>query len=94
VDDNFEAGDSLDVLENDDIRTTYQEDPESSDTLDWTTNPNGTDTTTIGIWEATNPEGTAWNGIELQLEAAQGDNALVTGGATMAPWGSTTSMAA
>ena len=80
VDDKFEAGESLNVVENDDTQTTYQEDFESSDTLGWTTNPNGTDTATTGVWEATAPEGTAWNGVELQLESNQGDNALVTGG--------------
>jgi len=80
VDDKFEAGDSLNVVENDEVQTVYQEDFESSETLGWTNNPNGTDTATTGAWEATTPEGTAWNGVELQLEATDGNSALVTGG--------------
>ena len=80
LDDTLEAGDSLNVVENDQVQLTYQEDFESSETLGWTINPNGTDTATTGVWEATTPVGTAWNGVELQLEAAQGNSALVTGG--------------
>ena len=81
VDDVVEAGDlaSIDVLENDVVQT-YQEDFESSETLGWTTNPNGTDTATTGVWQAITPEGTAWNGVQLQLEASEGNGALVTGG--------------
>ena len=79
VDDVVDAGDSINVVENDVVQV-YQEDFESSETLGWTTNPYGTDTATSGVWEATTPEGTAWNGVELQLEATQGNNAFVTGG--------------
>lgn len=73
------ADNSIDVKENDLVQS-YQEDFESSQTLGWIANPYGTDTATTGIWEATAPEGTTWNGVELQLDAAQGSNALVTGG--------------
>ena len=85
VDDVVDASDSIDVLENDvpthEAETIYAEDFESNTSLAWTTNPNGTDTATTGQWEATDPVGTSWNGVELQLEdAAQGQQALVTGG--------------
>ena len=81
VDDTVEASDSINVLENDEVQVVYQENFESSETLAWTTNPNGTDTATTGVFEATNPVGTAFNGVQLQLEdAAEGRNALVTGG--------------
>lgn len=83
VDDTFDTGSSLDVIENDqptrDGETLYSENFES-ETLGWTTDPNGTDTATTGGWEATAPVGTAWNGVELQLEAPEGDTAFVTGG--------------
>lgn len=85
VDDVVEASNSIDVMENDipthEAETLYAENFESNDTLTWTTNPNGTDTATSGLWEATDPTGTAWNGVELQLEdAAEGQQAFVTGG--------------
>jgi VCBS repeat-containing protein len=82
VDDQFEAGSNLDVMENDlplhPEEVLYEENFEGE--LGWTTNPNGTDTATSGFWEAASPVGTAWNGVQLQLGAAEGDNALVTGG--------------
>lgn len=87
VDDAYQSRDRvqiLDVMNNDiptrDGETIYEEDFES-DSLAWTTNPYGTDTATTGLWEATDPVGTSWNGVQLQLEnAANGKQALVTGG--------------
>jgi VCBS repeat-containing protein len=84
VDDSFDAGQSLDVMENDismaQPETIYANDFET-DSLTWTTDPYGSDTATAGIWEATDAVGTSWNGVQLQLEeAAQGQQALVTGG--------------
>ncbi len=75
---------SINVMENDlptnAAFTLYEEDFES-DSLAWTLNPNGTDSAATGIWEATDPVGTAWNGVSLQLDdAATGKQALVTGG--------------
>jgi hypothetical protein len=90
IDDTFDVEDGstvVDVLENDlptqEAVTLYEEDfeAESQSELTWTTNPNGTDTATTGAWEATDPVGTSWNGIELQLDdAAEGKQAFVTGG--------------
>ena len=84
VDDSFDAGESLDVMNNDihahEQKTIYAEGFES-DSLGWTINPNGTDTATTGLWESTVPVGTSWNGVQLQLEnTAEGQRALVTGG--------------
>ena len=84
VDDEFQAGEALNVMENDIANTNsdtiYANDFES-ESLAWTTNPYGTDTATAGIWEASDPVGTSWNGVQLQLEdAAHGKRALVTGG--------------
>lgn len=87
IDDTFDVSDrhsTFDVMEND-IPThdgeTHYEDGFESESLSWTVNPNGTDTATTGIWEATDPVGTSWNGVQLQLEdAANGTQALVTGG--------------
>lgn len=83
VDDSLDADQRLDVMENDEPteeeQLLYSESFEES--LGWAVNPNGTDTATSGQWEATDPVGTAWNGVQLQLEdAADGSRALVTGG--------------
>jgi aminopeptidase S len=45
----------------------------------WTANPNGTDTATAGTWERGTPQPTSWSGTSLQLAAAGGSAALVTG---------------
>ncbi|CNE13800.1 aminopeptidase Y [Mycobacterium tuberculosis] len=47
----------------------------------WTANPNGTDTATAGTWERGTPQPTSWSGTSLQLAAAGGSAALVTGAA-------------
>ncbi|NED53528.1 aminopeptidase, partial [Micromonospora aurantiaca] len=47
----------------------------------WTANPNGTDTATAGGWERGTPQPTNWSGTNLQLAAAGGSAALVTGAA-------------
>ena len=47
----------------------------------WTTDPDGTDTATSGAWERGTPQPTSWSGTALQLAAAGGDGALVTGAA-------------
>lgn len=74
----------IDVLENDlptHAAETIYEDGFESESLTWSANPNGTDTATSGTWEATDPVGTAWNGVSLQQEdAAEGTQAFVTGG--------------
>jgi hypothetical protein len=83
VDDSFEVRerlDNLNVMEND-IPTHGSEllfaDDFETESLAWTTNPYGTDTATSGLWEATDPVGTAWNGVQLQLDdAASGQQAL------------------
>ena len=83
VDDTFEAGESFNVLENDtptQAQVTIYENDFESDSLVWTTNPFGTDTATSGIFEVTTPDPTSFNGVQLQLEAASGERALVTGG--------------
>ncbi len=84
VDDTFDAGGTLDIMEND-IPTHQRKivfaDGFESNSPAWTTNPNGDDTATSGIWAATDPVGTSWNGVPLQLEdAASGHRAFVTGG--------------
>jgi subtilisin family serine protease len=46
----------------------------------WTTNPNGTDTATTGVWERGDPQGTSYSGTTLQLgTTTSGVNDLVTG---------------
>src|SRR5690606_4295502 len=47
----------------------------------WTTDPDGTDTATSGAWERGTPQPTSWSGTALQLAAAGGSGALVTGAA-------------
>lgn len=48
--------------------------------LGWTTNPNGTDTATTGVWERGDPEATSWSGTSLQQgTTVSGTNDLVTG---------------
>ncbi|GAA1880626.1 M28 family metallopeptidase [Actinomadura bangladeshensis] len=47
----------------------------------WTANPSGTDTATAGAWERGTPQPTSWSGTDLQLAAAGGSAALVTGAA-------------
>ncbi|MER7542707.1 M4 family metallopeptidase [Spirillospora sp. NPDC127506] len=47
----------------------------------WTTDPDGSDTATAGAWERGTPQPTSWSGISLQLAAAGGSGALVTGAA-------------
>jgi hypothetical protein len=47
--------------------------------LGWTTNPNGTDTATLGLWERGDPEATT-SGVTLQVGTTpSGTNDLVTG---------------
>ena len=45
----------------------------------WTTNPNGTDTATTGVWERGNPAGTNSSGVKQVNTTPSGSNALVTG---------------
>jgi lysyl endopeptidase len=46
----------------------------------WTTNPTGSDTATLGVWERGDPEPTSSGGVPLQLGTAfSGTNDLVTG---------------
>ncbi|MGI5417699.1 M4 family metallopeptidase [Actinomadura luteofluorescens] len=59
--------------------TVYSDDLESG--TGWTTNPNGTDTATAGRWERGTPQPTSYSGTSLQLAAAGGSGALVTGAA-------------
>jgi Zn-dependent metalloprotease len=59
--------------------TVYSDDLESG--TGWTTNPNGTDTATAGRWERGTPQPTSYSGTNLQLAAASGSGALVTGAA-------------
>ncbi|NKZ02212.1 M28 family peptidase [Actinomadura latina] len=47
----------------------------------WTADPDGTDTATAGTWERGTPQPTSWSGTNLQLAAAGGSGALVTGAA-------------
>ncbi|MER7542708.1 M20/M25/M40 family metallo-hydrolase [Spirillospora sp. NPDC127506] len=47
----------------------------------WTADPDGSDTATAGAWERGTPQPTSWSGISLQLAAAGGSGALVTGAA-------------
>jgi len=47
--------------------------------LGWTTNPNGTDTATTGMWERGDPEATSSSGFAMQLgTTVSGTNDLVT----------------
>ncbi|NUS57168.1 MAG: hypothetical protein HOV66_20260, partial [Streptomycetaceae bacterium] len=59
--------------------TVYSDDLESG--TGWTTDPNGTDTATAGRWERGTPQPTSYSGTSLQLAAAGGSGALVTGAA-------------
>ncbi|MEM7118240.1 MAG: hypothetical protein AAF614_37780 [Chloroflexota bacterium] len=87
----IENGVNIHLDANEDIVCTFVSDEESglelgtvfSDDFEsdqgWTVDANGSDTASAGIWERANPEGTYYYG-ELQKEdAANGDNALVTG---------------
>ncbi len=47
--------------------------------LGWTTNPDGSDTATTGIWERANPEPTSYNGAKQLGTTTSGSNDLVTG---------------
>jgi len=48
--------------------------------LGWTTDPEGSDTATTGMWERANPEGTEYSGVSYQLgTTASGSYDLVTG---------------
>lgn len=58
--------------------TVYSEDFEAS--LNWTVNPTGADSATVGQWQAAKPQATYYQTIPLQLGAASsGLQALVTG---------------
>jgi subtilisin family serine protease len=58
--------------------TVFEDDFEASG--GWTTNPNGSDTATVGQWERGNPAGTSSGGVTLQLtNTTSGSNDLVTG---------------
>jgi aminopeptidase S len=59
--------------------TVYADDFESG--TGWTADPNGTDTATAGAWQRGTPQPTSWSGTRLQLAAAGGSGALVTGAA-------------
>ena len=59
--------------------TVHSDDLESD--TGWTADPDGTDTATSGRWERGTPQPTSWSGTALQLAAAGGDGALVTGAA-------------
>ncbi|MEU8342425.1 M28 family peptidase [Spirillospora sp. NPDC048832] len=59
--------------------TVYSDDLETD--KGWTVNPDGTDTATAGAWQRGTPQPTSWSGISLQLAAAGGSGALVTGAA-------------
>ncbi|NDU76057.1 M20/M25/M40 family metallo-hydrolase [Actinomadura sp. DSM 109109] len=59
--------------------TVYSDDLESGTA--WTANPNGTDTATAGRFERGTPQPTSSSGTSLQLAAAGGSGALVTGAA-------------
>ncbi|GAA1880635.1 M4 family metallopeptidase [Actinomadura bangladeshensis] len=59
--------------------TVFSDDFESD--KGWTTDPNGSDTATAGAWERGTPQPTSWSGTDLQLAAAGGSAALVTGAA-------------
>jgi subtilisin family serine protease len=45
----------------------------------WTTNPNGTDTATAGVWERGDPQGTSSSGTKQLGTTVSGSNDLVTG---------------
>jgi hypothetical protein len=47
----------------------------------WTTNPSGTDTATLGLWERGNPQGTTSSGAKQLDATVSGSNDLVTGAA-------------
>jgi choice-of-anchor B domain-containing protein len=53
----------------------------------WTTNPNGTDTATTGVWERGNPADTNSSGIKQLGTTVSGVNDLVTGAAAGAAAG-------
>ncbi|NYD47534.1 aminopeptidase S [Actinomadura luteofluorescens] len=59
--------------------TVFSDDLESG--TGWTANPNGTDTATAGAFERGTPQPTSYSGTSLQLAAAGGSGALVTGAA-------------
>ncbi|MEU5990693.1 M4 family metallopeptidase [Spirillospora sp. NPDC047418] len=59
--------------------TVFSDDFESD--KGWTTDPGGSDTATAGAWERGTPQPTNWSGTSLQLAAAGGSAALVTGAA-------------
>ncbi|WP_205690230.1 M14 family zinc carboxypeptidase [Chengkuizengella sediminis] len=46
----------------------------------WTSDPNGTDTATTGMWERANPETTSYSGTKQQGTTTSGSYDLVTGG--------------
>ena len=55
----------------------------------WTTNPNGSDTATTGMWERANPEETSYSGVIYQLgTTASGSYDLVTEGSAGSSVGS------
>lgn len=45
----------------------------------WTTNPNGTDSATTGLWQRGNPQSTNYNGPKQLGTTVSGNNDLVTG---------------
>jgi aminopeptidase S len=57
--------------------TVFSDDLEAA--TGWTADPSGTDTATAGAWERGTPQPTTWSGTGLQLAAAGGSGALVTG---------------
>ncbi|WP_301174617.1 M28 family peptidase [Actinomadura geliboluensis] len=65
--------------------TVYSDDLETD--TGWTVNPDGADTATAGAWERGTPQPTNWSGTTLQLAAAGGSGALVTGAAAGADAG-------
>ncbi|NBI27920.1 peptidase S8 [Chengkuizengella sp. YPA3-1-1] len=46
----------------------------------WTSDPNGNDTATKGMWERANPESTSYSGLKQQGTTPSGSYDLVTGG--------------
>ncbi|MFB4308427.1 M28 family metallopeptidase [Actinomadura sp. GTD37] len=65
--------------------TVYADDLETD--AGWTVNPGGADTATAGAWQRAAPQPTNWSGTPLQLAAAGGSGALVTGAAAGADAG-------
>jgi hypothetical protein len=59
------------------VTTVFEDTFETS--LGWTTNPNGTDTATTGLWERGDPEATTDGGAKQLGTTVSGSNDLVTG---------------